>query len=454
MQRVGSATVRPWAGLHNPIIALSLEPRRIQESTSVREVSADCRRRLRFLESALAWSPGVRFGLDFRWVRFNTFRMAQVGLEHLTKVFNGPGGESIRAVDDACLVAEDKELLALVGPSGCGKTTALRLIAGLEEPTAGAISLNGRIVNDCPPKDRDLAMVFQNHALYPHMSVYENMAFGLKLRHYPRAEIDQRVKDAAQVLDLTACLDRKPSALSGGQQQRVALGRAIVRRPGVFLLDEPLSNLDTQTRLQMRNEIARLHTRLGSTMIYVTHDQVEALTLGHRVAVMKDGVIQQVAVPMDLYEHPANLFVAGFIGSPPMNLFDGTVSARGQALVFQEQKSHSAPLPNPLTVLLDEASAPSLLSHVGKRVIFGIRPEHIVCGAPRPETPPERTVEAVVELVQPLGSETYLHLASHTRSFVARVRATDHFSVNQKISLVFDAHHAHFFDPASGIAIV
>ena len=248
-----------------------------------------------------ACSLGARFGLDFHGLPFNNFRMAQVVLEHLTKVFQGPGGERVRAVDNLCLVVEDKELLVLVGPSGCGKTTTLRLIAGLEEPTAGTISINGQAVTGLPPKERDIAMVFQNHALYPHMSVYENMAFGLKLRHYPRAEIDRRVRDAAQILDLTACLDRKPDALSGGQRQRVALGRAIVRRPGVFLLDEPLSNLDAQTRLQMRAELSRLHARLGSTMIYVTHDQFEALTLGHRVAVMKDGVIQQVATPMNVY---------------------------------------------------------------------------------------------------------------------------------------------------------
>jgi multiple sugar transport system ATP-binding protein len=380
--------------------------------------------------------------------------MAQVGLEHLTKVFEGPGGQSIRAVDDACLAVKDKELLALVGPSGCGKTTTLRLIAGLEAPTAGAVSINGQVVNDLPPKDRDIAMVFQNHALYPHMSAYENMAFGLKLRHYSRAEIDGRVKDAARILDLAACLDRKPSALSGGQRQRVALGRAIVRQPGVFLLDEPLSNLDAPTRLQMRAEISRLHTRLASTMIYVTHDQVEALTLGHRVAVMKDGVLQQVAAPMDLYQHPANLFVAGFIGSPPMNFFDGTVSAKGIALVFEEQKSHDATLLEPITVLLDDASAPCLRRYVGKRLVFGIRPEHIACSPPLPHSPPERSTEAVVEVVQPMGSETYLHLAGHARSFVARVPATDHASVNQKVSLVFDARHAHFFDPVSETAIV
>ena len=288
----------------------------------------------------------------------------------------------------------------------------------------------------------------------PHMSVYDNMAFGLKLRHFPRAEIARRVKDTAQILDLTACLDRKPAALSGGQRQRVALGRALVRRPGVFLLDEPLSNLDAQTRLQMRAEIARLHARLGSTMVYVTHDQVEAMTLGHRVAVMKDGRLQQVAAPIDLYQHPANLFVAGFIGSPPMNFFEGTLLGKGDALVFQERTSSGAAAPNPITVRLDNASAPLLRAYVGKRVVFGIRPEHITCGPRLPETPPERAVETVVEVVQPLGSETYLHLAGHAHSFVARVRPADHFSVSQKVSLTFDARQAHFFDPVSGAAIV
>jgi len=380
--------------------------------------------------------------------------MAQVVLEHLTKVFRGPGGERVRAVDNLSLVVEDKELLVLVGPSGCGKTTALRLIAGLEEPTAGTISINGQVVNALPPKDRDIAMVFQNHALYPHMSVYENMAFGLKLRHYPKAETDQRVKDASKILDLTACLDRKPAALSGGQRQRVALGRAIVRQPRLFLLDEPLSNLDTQTRLQMRAEIARLHTRLAATMIYVTHDQVEALTLGHRVAVMKAGVIQQVADPMTLYRHPANLFVAGFIGSSPTNFFNGTLLAKGNALFFQEQTAGKPAVPKPMTLQLDDASAPPLRPYAGKGVVLGIRPEDIACNLPLPDTPLGRTVEAVVEIVQPLGSETYLHLAGHAHSSVARVRATDHFNVSQQVSLTFDMRQAHFFDPASGTVIV
>ena len=380
--------------------------------------------------------------------------MAQVVLEHLTKVFQGPGGEPVRAVDDACLVVEDKELLVLVGPSGCGKTTTLRLIAGLEDPTAGTISINGQVVNGLPPKDRDIAMVFQHYALYPHMSVHDNMAFGLKLRHYPKAEIDQRVAEAAQILDLTACLDRQPAALSGGQRQRVALGRAIVRQPKLFLLDEPLSNLDARARLQMRAEIARLHTRLGATMVYVTHDQVEALTLGHRVAVMKEGVIQQVADPMTLYRRPANLFVAGFIGSPPMNFLHGTLLAKRGELFFQEQAGKSPAVPNPVTVQLAGASAPPLRPYVGQRVVFGIRPEDLVCRSPLPETPQGGTAEAVVEVIQPMGSEAYLYLASHAHSLVARARAMDQFSVNQKISLAFDMPHAHFFDPASGVAVV
>ena len=406
--------------------------------------------------SQFAWvrMSAARFGLDFHGKPFNTGPMAQVGLEHLTKVFPGPGNQTVRAVDNACLVIQDKELLVLVGPSGCGKTTTLRLIAGLEQPTAGAVSLNGQSVNHLPPKDRDVAMVFQNHALYPHMSVYDNLAFGLKLRHFPKAEIAQRVRDAAQTLDLTACLDRKPAALSGGQRQRVALGRALVRQPQVFLLDEPLSNLDAQTRSQMRAEIARLHTRLGSTMLYVTHDQVEALTLGHRVAVIHNGVIQQVAAPMHLYQHPANLFVAGFIGSPPMNFFDGTVIEKGTALVFQEAARDSAAALKPMILQLDAAFAPPLRSYIGKPVVFGIRPEHITCGPPQSDTPPERAVQAVVEVIQPLGSETYLHLAGHARSFVARVPATDRVTPNQQLSLTCDLRHAHFFDPASGKAIV
>ena len=380
--------------------------------------------------------------------------MAQVGLEHLTKLFAGPGGQTVRAVDNASLVIEDKELLVLVGPSGCGKTTTLRLIAGLDQPTAGTVSLDGQSVNHLPPKDRDVAMVFQNYALYPHLSVYDNLAFGLKLRHVPRAEIARRVKDAAQTLDLTGCLDRKPAALSGGQRQRVAVGRALVRRPQVFLFDEPLSNLDAPTRLLMRAEIARLHARLATTTLYVTHDQVEALTLSHRVAVMNHGVIQQVAAPMDLYHHPANLFVAGFIGSPPMNFFYGTLAQKGAALVFQETARNSVTAPPPITLELNSALASPLQPYLAKPIVLGLRSEHITCAPPQPDTPSGRTIQAVVELVQPLGSETCLHLAGHARSFVARVPTTQPASPHQKLSLIFDIRHAHFFDPTSGTAIL
>ena len=396
----------------------------------------------------------MRFSLDFQGLALNTFHMAQVVLDHLTKVFQGPGGEPIRAVDVAALVVGDKELLVLVGPSGCGKTTTLRLIAGLEGPTTGTIAINGQVVNSQPPKDRDVALVFQHYALYPHMSAYDNMAFGLTLRHYPKAEIDQRVRDAARVLDLAACLDRKPSALSGGQRQRVALGRAIVRQPKLFLLDEPLSNLDAPSRLQMRTEIARLQARLGVTMIYVTHDQVEALTLGQRVAVMNQGVIQQVADPMTLYRQPANLFVAGFIGSPPMNFLHGTLRQRGPTLVFQEAVRNAAATTAPISLELEAASAAPLRSYIGKPLVFGIRPEHVICGPKQPDSPAAGALQAVIELVQPMGSETYLHLAGHAGSIVARVPANHPASPGQAISLGFDLRQAHCFDPASGTALV
>lgn len=379
--------------------------------------------------------------------------MAQVVLEHLTKVFTGPAGVSLRAVDNVSLAIADNELLVLVGPSGCGKTTLLRLIAGLEPPTAGTVAVAGQIVNHLSPKDRDVAMVFQNFALYPHLSVYDNLAFGLKLRHVPRAEIGQRVREAAQILDLGVCLDRHPASLSGGQRQRVALGRALVRRPGLLLLDEPLSNLDAPARLQMRAEIARLHSRLACTMLYVTHDQVEALTLGQRVALMQDGVLQQVGAPLDLYQQPANLSVAGFIGSPPMNFFEGTVAENGAALRFQETPCNRPADSRPVTLELDAASARSLRPYIGKRVVLGIRPEHITCGAMQSPPLAGHTFEAVVELVQPMGAETYLHLAGHTRCVIARVLPPHDARVKDRVSLACDLRHAHFFDPASGKAI-
>ncbi len=380
--------------------------------------------------------------------------MAQVVIEHLTKIFRGPQGERICAVDDASLEVADRESLVLVGPSGCGKTTTLRLIAGLEEPTRGTIFIDGRSVNEVPPKDRDVAMVFQHYAIYPHLSAYENMAFGLKLRRYPRAEIENRVREAAEMLDLTVVLARRPQDLSGGQRQRVALGRALVRRPKVFLFDEPLSNLDPPLRLQMRTELARLQARLGATMLFVTHDQVEALMLGHRVAVMRSGVIQQVAEPMELYQQPANRFVAGFIGSPPMNFFNGALARKGNALFFQEQTTDGAAGPNCLAVRLDDGMASRMNGYLGKPVVLGIRPENISHKVDAGEPPPERTVEAVVELVEPVGSETYLHLAGGAHGFIARVQAGDRVSVKDKIPLLFDMRHAHFFNPATEKAIL
>ena len=392
--------------------------------------------------------------LDFVAPPPDNVRMAQVVLEHLTKVFNGPGSECVRAVDDVGLTVEANEFLVLVGPSGCGKTTTLRLIAGLEEITAGSVAIDGRIVNAVAPKDRDIEMVFQHHALYPHMSVYENLAFGLKVRKLPRAEIEGRVKEAAEALGLAACLDRKPGELSGGQRQRVAVGRALVRRPKVFLFDEPLSNLDATLRQQMRAEISRLHRRLAATMIYVTHDQAEAMTLGDRIAVMKDGKIQQVADPMRLYQRPANLFVAEFIGSPPMNVFNGRLVSKGNGLFFQE-RGGQGPAEQPLIALeVDRAVAPHLQGYLGQKIIFGIRPEDLVHSPQGQQPPPERTAEALVEFVQPMGSETHVHLVGAGHSFVARVPPSCPARANQRAAFVFEMRNAQFFDPATGKAIL
>jgi multiple sugar transport system ATP-binding protein len=299
--------------------------------------------------------------------------VAKVVLENVCKIY--PGG--FKAVDNANLEIQDQEFVVLVGPSGCGKSTVLRMVAGLEEISSGNIYIDARRVNDVPPKDRDIAMVFQNYALYPHMTAYKNMAFGLMLRKYPKAEIDQRVREAAQVLGITdEQLQRKPKALSGGQRQRVAVGRAIVRKPKAFLFDEPLSNLDAKMRVQMRAEINKLHSRLQSTMIYVTHDQVEAMTMGDRIVVMKDGVIQQVDEPIPLYDHPHNLFVAGFIGSPPMNFIKGVIEQRQNALWFVE-KAAGGSKNGALAIRIDEPQAGKVAGWVGKPVVFGLRPEDI-----------------------------------------------------------------------------
>ena len=370
--------------------------------------------------------------------------MAKVVLDNVSKVF--PGG--VKAVDDANLEIQDREFVVLVGPSGCGKSTTLRMIAGLEEISSGTISIDGKRVNDVPPKDRDIAMVFQNYALYPHMTVYKNMAFGLMLRKYPKAEIDARVREAAQILGITdEQLTRKPKALSGGQRQRVAVGRAIVRKQKAFLFDEPLSNLDAKMRVQMRAEISKLHDRLKSTMIYVTHDQVEAMTMGDRIVVMKDGVIQQVDEPIALYDSPRNLFVAGFIGSPPMNFFNGTIAQRQGGVWFVETD-------NGFAVRVNNDMAGKLAGHVGKKVVFGLRPEDISNKQHASFAKPDQTITATVEVVEPMGAEIYVYFTTGIHSFVARVNQHEQADVGQKLDMAFDMRKCHFFDAATEQTIV
>ena len=375
--------------------------------------------------------------------------MAQVVLENLSKVYpekTGPGVTAVKAIN---LQIEDREFMVLVGPSGCGKSTTLRMIAGLEEITAGTVRIGGLVMNDVLPKDRDIAMVFQNYALYPHMSVYENMAFGLKLRKFPKADIDARVREAAAMLGLEPFLSRRPKALSGGQRQRVALGRAIVRKPKVFLFDEPLSNLDAKMRVSTRTEISKLHARLGATMIYVTHDQVEAMTMGDRICVMKDGNIMQVAAPLELYNHPDNLFVAGFIGSPPMNFFRGTLRQAGGHVSFVEDNT----LGTPLTVVLDETLAGRSSSHLDKPVVFGIRPEAIHDALTVASPAPGRTAEVKVEVSEPMGSETLLYLDTGATSFIARVSPTDRFEAGQSVQVTLDLTHARLFDASTELVL-
>ncbi len=365
--------------------------------------------------------------------------MANVTLENLAKTYAEKSGAGVRVVHGINLEIRDREFMVLVGPSGCGKSTTLRMIAGLEEITEGQISIGGKVVNDVLPKDRDIAMVFQNYALYPHMSVYENMAFGLKLRKFPRAEIDARVREAAAMLGLGAFLDRQPKALSGGQRQRVAVGRAIVRKPKVFLFDEPLSNLDAKMRVSTRTEISKLHASLEATMIYVTHDQVEAMTMGDRICVMKDGRIMQVAEPLEIYKHPANLFVAGFIGSPPMNFFRGTIARTDDRVAFVESNPRAAPL----TVALDGPLAAKAAAHAAQPVVFGIRPEDVH------ETSDRAGHEVRVDLVEPMGAETYLYLHSGATEFIARVAPSHLHRDDQKIRVGFDLAQAHLFDAAT-----
>jgi multiple sugar transport system ATP-binding protein len=368
--------------------------------------------------------------------------MAKVVIQNLTKRYiekAGPGPASVNAIN---LTIEDGEFMVLVGPSGCGKSTTLRMIAGLEEISDGTVSIDGHVVNEVLPKDRDIAMVFQNYALYPHMSVYENMAFGLKLRKFPAADIDARVREAAAILGLGDLLERKPKALSGGQRQRVAVGRAIVRKPKVFLFDEPLSNLDAKMRVSTRAEISKLHARLGATMIYVTHDQMEAMTMGDRICVMKDGNIMQIAEPLTLYDHPANLFVAGFIGSPPMNLFKGVLRRSGPGIIFVEEGSRQTPLTLPIVGRLAELAA----TYVEKPVVLGIRPEDVHRVMPDNHFAPGICAEARVEIAEPMGAETHLYLHTGATSFVARVKSGDRFEANQAIKVAFDMARVHLFD--------
>ena len=360
--------------------------------------------------------------------------MASVKLLGVRKEYEG----GVVAVKDVDIDIADKEFVVLVGPSGCGKSTTLRMIAGLEDISAGTISIDGKVVNDVAPKDRDIAMVFQNYALYPHMSVYENMAFGLKLRKYPKEEIESRVRDAAQILGIEAYLDRKPKALSGGQRQRVAVGRAIVRKPKVFLFDEPLSNLDAKLRVQMRTEISKLHHRLEATMVYVTHDQTEAMTMGDKIVVMKDGLIQQTNSPLNLYHSPVNKFVAGFIGSPAMNFMEGTISEK-KGLFFNEfGTKNSMKLPN------DRGK--KLRAYVGKEIWLGIRPEHITEKGSKGGAS-NAQIRVNVEVAEPMGNEilVYFSTAGATQ-YVSRIISAREPKAGSRMEMVFDMSQAHFFD--------
>ena len=375
--------------------------------------------------------------------------MARVVLKDLIKDYGDSKNGLVRAVNDINLNIEDREFMVLVGPSGCGKSTTLRMIAGLEEITAGEITIDNRVVNHVLPKDRDIAMVFQNYALYPHMTVFDNMAFGLKLMKYPKEEIRSRVDDAAKILGIEELLSRKHKALSGGQRQRVAVGRAIVRKPKVFLFDEPLSNLDAKMRVSMRTEISKLHARLASTMIYVTHDQIEAMTMGDRICVMKDGDIMQVAEPLDLYNHPANMFVAGFIGSPPMNFFKGQLDTRRGKLFFIENNDSGMNL----EVALNDRLKRDVAKHNSREIVFGIRPEDIndIMSITNPD--PDCIAQAKVEVSEPMGSETYIYLDTGANSFIARVHSGDRYEINSRIKLHFDMEKAHLFDSESELVL-
>jgi multiple sugar transport system ATP-binding protein len=369
--------------------------------------------------------------------------VAKVTLKNVYKRYDS----KVTAVKDLNLDIRDKEFMVLVGPSGCGKTTALRMIAGLEEISDGDISIGERVVNDVSPKDRDIAMVFQNYALYPHMSVYENMAFGLKLRKVPKPDIDRRVNEAAKLLGIETYLQRKPKALSGGQRQRVALGRAIVREPQVFLMDEPLSNLDAKLRVQTRAELIKLHRRLGITTIYVTHDQVEAMTMGDRIAVMKDGVLQQCASPLEIYQHPVNMFVAGFIGTPSMNFVPATLEKGNGPGYTVNCGSFSIATPDSQNGKLD--------AYVGKSVIFGVRPTDVYDkNLKNPiEAMPGNTVRTQVDVSEPMGDIVTLYLTAGKHQIVAAIDVDTQAKDGNTLDIILELEKTHLFDPDTEVAI-
>ncbi len=378
--------------------------------------------------------------------------MASLSLRNVYKRY--PGG--VVAVSDFNLEIKDKEFIILVGPSGCGKSTTLRMVAGLEEISDGEIYIGDRVVNDVAPKDRDIAMVFQNYALYPHMTVFDNMAFGLKLRKVSKDEIKRRVEEAARILDIEHLLERKPKALSGGQRQRVALGRAIVREPKVFLLDEPLSNLDAKLRAQMRTEISKLHQRLGTTFIYVTHDQTEAMTMGTRIVVMKNGLIQQVDTPQTLYLKPCNLFVAGFIGSPQMNFIEAKLLKENDAFYLEygsEDTKRRAGVKFKVKLPDSKNANDCLVPYIGKEVIMGIRPEHVHNEAEIIEEHPDSIVEANVEVTELMGAETYLYMVSEGQYINARVAPTNTARPGDKIKIAFEEQNIHIFDKDTELTI-
>ncbi|MBU2493782.1 MAG: sn-glycerol-3-phosphate ABC transporter ATP-binding protein UgpC [Bacteroidetes bacterium] len=358
--------------------------------------------------------------------------MAHVELKNVSKVYSG----KTRVVKNVNIEVNDHEFVVLVGPSGCGKSTTLRMVAGLEEVTEGEILIDGVVVNNVEPKDRDIAMVFQNYALYPHMTVFENMAFGLKLRKYPKEEINSRVNEAARILDLEQYLNRKPKALSGGQRQRVAVGRAIVRKPKVFLFDEPLSNLDAKLRVQMRTEISKLHNKLNATIIYVTHDQIEAMTMGSKIVLMKDGEIQQIGPPLDLYNNPVNKFVAGFIGSPSMNFVDGNITGKDN-IAFTVNEN--------VSIILPQEKINELKMYQGQKVTLGIRPEDFSINARTIDTD-KNFIETTVEVVEPLGNETFLYFTISNEQFIARVDSASTVKADDKVRLYLDVNKLYFFD--------